>query len=72
MSFERMRDQGAALFPKVVDIFDGGSERFLHKGENDRWRRVLSEGDSELLEVMARQRLEPECVRWLSQGRLAL
>ena len=49
-------------------IFEGGADRFLYKGTNDRWRDVLTPEDLTLYEAAAARTLTPELKRWLERG----
>jgi aryl sulfotransferase len=49
-------------------IFEGGADRFLYKGTNDRWRDVLTADDLALYEAAAARTLTPELKRWLEGG----
>jgi aryl sulfotransferase len=68
-SFEHMRRVGDQLMPRVMKTFEGGAERFFYKGENDRWRGVLSEDDLALYDRKMRASFSPACVAWLERGR---
>lgn len=69
-TFEEMRRAGHQLMPRVLKTFEGGVERFFYKGENDRWRGVLSEDDLALYERKLSASLSPACAAWLTRGRL--
>ena len=45
-TFEEMRRVGDQLMPRLLMSFEGGTDRFFFKGENDRWRGVFDERDS--------------------------
>ena len=49
-------------------IFEGGSDRFLFKGTNGRWRSVLTDDDLTLYEEAAAT-LDPSLRAWLEGGR---
>jgi aryl sulfotransferase len=49
-------------------IFEGGADRFLFKGTNDRWRDVLTVDDLALYEAAATRTLTPDLRRWLERG----
>ncbi len=70
-TFAEMKKVGATLHPHVVPLFVGGADRFFHKGENDRWKGILTDDDLALFENTCRERLAPACVNWLYHGRLA-
>ena len=54
--------------PRVLKTFEGGAERFFYKGENDRWRGVLSEDDLALYEAQGEGELVA-CVRRVADTR---
>jgi aryl sulfotransferase len=68
--FDAMRRDGAALMGRVAGQFQGGADRFFHKGTNERWRGVFDSEDVSLFEAKAAELLSPVCARWLSAGRL--
>lgn len=70
-TFEEMRRVGEQLHPRLLKMFDGGVDRFFHKGENERWRGVFSESDLALYERKVRETLTPSCASYLERGRLA-
>ena len=67
-SFEGMKRDAAVLGPEMGMVFEGGAERFLFKGTNNRWRDVLTAEDLALYEENAARTLTPELKRWLEQG----
>jgi aryl sulfotransferase len=69
-TFEEMRRVGAQLHPRLLKTFEGGAERFFQKGENDRWRGVLSEQDLALYDRKVAASVSPACAAWLERGRL--
>lgn len=68
--FDAMKADGKALLPKIGEHFDKGSERFLNKGTNGRWRDILTEADLERYEAVFRRKVSPACAQWLEHGRL--
>ena len=68
-SFEAMKRDGETLMGQVGAMFEGGSERFLFKGSNGRWRDIMS-ADEQALYDKAASRLTPALRRWLENGRL--
>ncbi|MFM9941013.1 MAG: sulfotransferase domain-containing protein [Hyphomicrobiaceae bacterium] len=70
-TFAEMRRKGDQIAPKMMQRFQGGAERFFHKGENERWHGVLTDADIAAYEAKVRERLEPDCAAWLRSGRLA-
>jgi aryl sulfotransferase len=67
-SFDTMKRQGDELMPGVMGMFEGGRERFFHKGETGRWRGIFRAEDLALYEALVAERLLPDCARWLEQG----
>jgi aryl sulfotransferase len=68
-TFKVMKQDGKTLLGPANKFFEGGSDRFLFKGSNGRWRDVMSADDLALYEKAA-NRLEPGLARWLECGRL--
>jgi len=62
------RDGPTVLGPEMGMIFEGGSDRFLYKGTNERWRDVLGPDELALYERAAERTLTPELKRWLEGG----
>ena len=69
--FEAMKRDGKRLLPTADRSFEGGADRFLHKGANDRWRGVLTEDDLALYEAKVRERFTPGLAAWVDGGRRA-
>ncbi len=69
-TFAAMRRNGDMLQPALRGGLIGGSATFFHKGENGRWRGVLTDDDIAAYEARVRERLEPDCAAWLQAGRL--
>ena len=67
-TFASMKRDSAFLGPEMGMIFEGGADRFLYKGTNDRWRDVLTAEDLALYEAAAARTLTPELKRWLESG----
>lgn len=68
-SFEAMKREGKSLLPGVENFLEGGSDRFLFKGTNGRWRDVMTAEDLALYDKVVK-RLTPGLARWLQNGRL--
>ena len=68
-SFVSMRRDGAGLMPDVLQMFSKGAEGFFHRGENERWRGVLTEADLETYAAKLQQMLPPACADWVQHGR---
>ena len=67
-TFAAMKRDAGLLGDEMGIIFEGGAERFLYKGTNDRWRDVLTRDDLALYEAAAARTLTPELKRWLERG----
>lgn len=67
-SFEAMKRDGPILLGPLGALFEGGSDRFLFKGSNGRWKDELSADDLALAEKLA-ARLSPGLRRWVENGR---
>ena len=63
-----MKRDAALLGPEMGMIFEGGADRFLYKGTNERWRDVLTAEDLSLYESAAARSLTPDLKRWLEGG----
>jgi aryl sulfotransferase len=70
-TFEAMRTRGAEIGP-FERIFDGGSDAFLFKGTNGRWRDVLTREELAAYDRVVAEKLPPDAAAWLSGGRHAL
>jgi aryl sulfotransferase len=67
-TFAAMKRDKAALGEEMGLIFEGGADRFLFKGTNERWRDVLTSEDLALYEAAAARTLTPELKQWLERG----
>jgi aryl sulfotransferase len=65
--FDAMKADGAALLGPM-DRFAGGTNAFLYKGTNGRWRAALTPVDLGLYDAVA-SRLDPALRAWLEGGR---
>jgi aryl sulfotransferase len=69
-SFEAMKRDGAIILGPMGELFEGGSDRFLFKGSNGRWKDELSPDDLALADKLS-ARFSPGLRRWLEGGRRA-
>ena len=69
-TFSEMQRDGAELHPMLGHVFRGGAARFFAKGENERWKGVLSDADMAAFEAKERAELPPACAEWLRSGSL--
>ncbi len=68
--FEAMRRDGETLMGSVAASFQG-SDRFFHKGTNERWRYLFREEDLALYDAKVKANLSPACARWVASGQLS-
>lgn len=66
-----MKSQGAALLPQFEGFFDAGSQRFINKGVNGRWKDVLTPADLARYDTVVRRKFSPSLAAWIEKGRLA-
>lgn len=69
--FEAMKAEGGALLPELAFVFQGGTERFLNKGTNGRWRHLLTEADLARFDRHSAAKFTPGARAWIEGGRLA-
>ena len=67
-SFDYMKRNATKSVPLGGLFWDGGSQTFIHKGKNGRWREILTEEDCAAYERRAVAELGEECARWLASG----
>ncbi|MFQ5416197.1 MAG: sulfotransferase domain-containing protein [Myxococcota bacterium] len=69
-TFDDMKRKGSSLLPMVDVVFEGGTDRFLYKGSNERWRGAIPAEDLALYEELAGARFSEPLGRWIENGRL--
>jgi aryl sulfotransferase len=67
-SFAWMKANATKSTPLGGAVWDGGAEVFFNKGNNGRWREVLTPEDNRRYETIAREQLGEECAAWLATG----
>jgi len=67
-SFDYMKANATQTVPLGGIFWDGGAKTFIYKGQNGRWREVLSEEESNKYEALAVDKLGLECAQWLKTG----
>jgi len=70
VGLDAMRDEARGTDDPMQFVFEGGADRFFYKGDNGRWRGVLTADDLELYESGAAA-LDPSLRAWLEDGRHA-
>jgi aryl sulfotransferase len=69
VTFNTVKAHAEQIHPQAAHTFKGGANTFIYKGTNGRWRTVLTEADLQLYRAVAARELEPDCARWLENGR---
>lgn len=67
-SFDYMKANATKSVPLGGAFWDAGAQVFIHKGQNGRWRDILTAQDCRDYEDRARRELGAECARWLAEG----
>jgi aryl sulfotransferase len=70
--FDTMKRDADKVLGEASRLWQGGGQRFLHRGTNGRWREVLGEKELAEYRAMVGRALTPDCARWLEEGRKAL
>ncbi len=66
--FSSMKRDADALMPSASIIWEGGGQRFLNKGTNQRWREFVAPEDLDLYEAETRARMSPSLKAWCENG----
>ena len=67
-SFDQMKKAFKPMDELLRSTFKGGSDAFIFKGTNGRWRGVLSADDLALYKEAKERVLTPDCAAWLETG----
>lgn len=67
-SFDWMKANAERITPMASMLFKDGSQGFINKGTNSRWRDVLSTAECAEFEAIAKEKLGEECANWLAHG----
>ena len=70
-TFDYMKAHADRYAPLGGMPWEGGSDTFINKGVNGRWRDVLTTQDIAAYEAMALEKLGPQCAHWLATGECA-
>lgn len=68
--FDYMKKNSVKSVPLGGAFWDGGSDTFINKGVNGRWKDLLTKEDNERYEKMCEENLGEACARWLNSGEL--
>lgn len=71
VTFANMKTNAEQLVGSMTGNFIGGSQTFIHKGTNGRWRDVLTDDDLKLYQAAVARETTPDCAHWLEHGRLS-
>lgn len=66
-TFEAMKARPQEIGPFEF-VFQGGTDSFLYKGTNGRWRGVLQRAELDAYTKAVAEHLPPEAAAWLEQG----
>jgi aryl sulfotransferase len=69
-SFDYMKQNAGKTVPLGGAFWDGGSQTFINKGVNGRWRELLSEEESAEYVRMSLHELGEECAQWLTGAKI--
>jgi aryl sulfotransferase len=69
-SFDYMKRNADKSVPLAGAPWDGGARTFIHKGQNGRWRELLTDDDCCRYEARALAELGPACSEWLASGKM--
>ena len=67
-TFESMKENAAQIVPLAEMGFQGGAQRFIYKGTNQRWRGLLTDEELALYPEAVKRTLPPDAGAWLEQG----
>ena len=67
-SFDYMKKHSTKSVPLGGAFWDGGSDTFINKGINGRWKDTLSKEDSDRYEKLCIENLGEACAAWLNTG----
>ena len=68
-SFDYMKKNPGKTVPLGGAVWNGGSDTFINKGTNGRWKDMLTKEDNERYERMAIEQLGEKAARWLATGK---
>ena len=68
VSFSAMKQRGEVYAPSGGAPLKGGSDTFMNKGTNGRWRDLLSHRELALYDAACDRALTPDCRAWLETG----
>jgi aryl sulfotransferase len=69
-TFEQMKKDGASIVPMAQMAWDNGSDRFIFKGTNGRWKDVLTADDLARYDAQVAKKWSKATANWMANGRL--
>jgi aryl sulfotransferase len=69
VTFDSMKTRGADYAPDGGSFWKGGSDTFMNKGTNGRWKDVLTDAELAQYDALCERALTPDCRQWLEFGR---
>ncbi len=69
-SFDYMKKHSVKSVPLGGAFWDGGSDTFINKGTNGRWKDMFTKEDSAHYESICKKNLGEDCARWLNSGEI--
>ncbi len=67
-SFNSMKESAPDDIPMAKTFFEGGSDIFINKGTNGRWKDVMTPAQLEQYGKRIEALLDPDCAEWLENG----
>ena len=68
ISFGSMKKNFMKIMPESSELWKGGTDRFMNKGTNGRWRDVLTEEELAQYDKAVAKALTPDAAHWLEHG----
>lgn len=69
-SFASMKRDADVLMPMAQGVWEGGGQRFIHKGTNGRWQECCAKADLRRYDALVKQHFSPALAKWIESGRL--
>jgi aryl sulfotransferase len=63
-----MKKNAPEDIPMAKVFFEGGSDIFINKGTNGRWKGVMTPENLVQYDKRVKELFSPECAHWLEHG----
>ena len=63
-----MKEKAPEDIPMAKTFFEGGSDIFINKGTNGRWKDVMTSAQLAQYDKRVSEVLDPDCAQWLEHG----